>query len=69
MSLQGTSLSATLAVAAIMHSDHILSENNKFSFNQGSRSFGLIVQTSRDVQILNNEFHLNQRGLYWRDDK
>ncbi|WP_438316472.1 nitrous oxide reductase family maturation protein NosD [Sporosarcina sp. FA9] len=50
--------------AAIMHSDHILLENNKFSFNQGSRSFGLIVQTSRDVHVLNNEFHLNQRGLY-----
>ncbi|AXH98281.1 nitrous oxide reductase family maturation protein NosD [Sporosarcina sp. PTS2304] len=50
--------------AAIMHSDHILLENNQFSFNQGSRSFGLIVQTSRDVHVLNNEFHLNQRGLY-----
>ncbi|WP_262175739.1 nitrous oxide reductase family maturation protein NosD [Saccharococcus sp. Marseille-Q5394] len=50
--------------AAIMHSDHILLADNKFSFNQGSRSFGLIVQTSRDVHVLNNEFHLNQRGLY-----
>jgi len=50
--------------AAIMHSDHILLEGNQFSFNQGSRSFGLIVQTSRDVHVLNNEFHLNQRGLY-----
>lgn len=50
--------------AAIMHSDHILLEDNKFSFNQGSRSFGLIIQTSRDVHVLNNEFHLNQRGLY-----
>lgn len=50
--------------AAIMHSDHILLEGNKFSFNQGSRSFGLIIQTSRDVHVLNNEFHLNQRGLY-----
>lgn len=50
--------------AAIMHSDHIILADNKFSFNQGSRSFGLIVQTSRDVHVLNNEFHLNQRGLY-----
>ncbi|WP_339253021.1 nitrous oxide reductase family maturation protein NosD [Sporosarcina sp. FSL W8-0480] len=50
--------------AAIMQSDHILLEENKFSFNQGSRSFGLIVQTSRDIHVLNNEFHLNQRGLY-----
>ncbi|QBQ06471.1 nitrous oxide reductase family maturation protein NosD [Sporosarcina pasteurii] len=50
--------------AAIMHSDHIHLENNKFSFNQGSRSFGLLIQTSRDIHVLNNEFHLNQRGLY-----
>lgn len=50
--------------AAIMHSDHILLEKNHFSFNQGSRSFGLIIQTSRDVEVLDNEFHLNQRGLY-----
>ncbi|RKD24412.1 hypothetical protein BEP19_08460 [Ammoniphilus oxalaticus] len=50
--------------AAIMHSDHILLEHNQFSFNQGSRSFGLLIQTSRDVHVLNNEFHLNQRGLY-----
>lgn len=50
--------------AAIMHSDHIHLEDNKFSFNQGSRSFGLLVQTSRDVLIVKNEFHLNQRGLY-----
>lgn len=50
--------------AAIMHSDHILLEDNKFSFNQGSRSFGLIIQTSRDIHVLHNEFHLNQRGLY-----
>ncbi|MDQ0215625.1 nitrous oxidase accessory protein [Oikeobacillus pervagus] len=50
--------------AAIMHSDHIVLKNNSFSFNQGSRSFGLIVQTSRDIQVVNNEFHLNQRGLY-----
>lgn len=60
----GNEFVSNVGGAAIMHSDHILLENNKFSFNQGSRSFGLIVQTSRDVQILNNEFHLNQRGLY-----
>ncbi|MTW87596.1 nitrous oxide reductase family maturation protein NosD [Virgibacillus dakarensis] len=50
--------------AAVMHSDHIVLKNNSFSFNQGSRAFGLIVQTSRDIQVINNEFHLNQRGLY-----
>lgn len=50
--------------AAIMHSDHLLLENNTFSYNHGSRSFGLIVQSSRDLQILKNNFYLNQRGLY-----
>lgn len=53
-----------LGGAAIMHSDHILLENNEFSYNQGSRSFGLLIQASRDIHVLNNEFHLNQRGLY-----
>lgn len=61
---KGNSFIGNTGGAAIMHSDHILLEDNKFSFNQGSRSFGLIVQTSRDVHVLNNEFHLNQRGLY-----
>lgn len=50
--------------AAIMHSDSILLENNQFSYNQGSRSFGLLIQSSRDIEVRNNEFHLNQRGLY-----
>jgi nitrous oxidase accessory protein len=50
--------------AAIMHSDNIMLENNSFSFNQGSRSFGLIIQSSREIEVINNEFHLNQRGLY-----
>lgn len=50
--------------AAIMQSDSLLLENNSFSFNQGSRSFGLIIQTSREVHVLNNKFYQNQRGLY-----
>lgn len=50
--------------AAIMHSDSILLEENQFSYNQGSRSFGLLIQSSRDIVVRNNEFHLNQRGLY-----
>lgn len=50
--------------AAIMHSDHIIIENNSFSYNQGSRAFGLLVQTSNHVEMRNNDFHLNHRGLY-----
>lgn len=50
--------------AAVMQSDHILLENNTFSYNQGTQAFGLIVQTSRNVEVKNNDFVLNQRGLY-----
>lgn len=50
--------------AAIMHSDHLILEDNSFSFNQGSRSFGLIIQSSRDIEVFQNQFYLNQRGLY-----
>jgi nitrous oxidase accessory protein len=50
--------------AAIMHSQNIVLKENQFSFNQGSRSFGLIIQTSTSNTILDNEFYLNQRGIY-----
>lgn len=50
--------------AAIMHSHNILLKENQFSFNQGSRSFGLIIQTSSSNTVLDNEFYLNQRGIY-----
>lgn len=60
----GNHFNNNLGGAAIMHSDHILLEDNEFSYNQGSRSFGLLIQASRDIQVLENQFHLNQRGLY-----
>lgn len=50
--------------AAIMHSQGITLKENQFSFNQGSRSFGLIIQTSSSNTVLDNEFYLNQRGIY-----
>jgi nitrous oxidase accessory protein len=50
--------------AAIMQSDYLVIEDNSFSFNQGSRSFGLIIQTANNLEIRNNEFFLNHRGLY-----
>lgn len=61
---KGNEFIANIGGAAVMHSDNIVLKNNKFSFNQGSQAFGLIVQGSRDIEIKNNEFHLNQRGLY-----
>ncbi|GAM14568.1 nitrous oxide reductase family maturation protein NosD [Mesobacillus selenatarsenatis] len=55
--------------AAIMHSQNILLKENQFSFNQGSRSFGLIIQTSTNNTVLDNEFYLNQRGIYLEQSK
>ncbi|MFG6115878.1 nitrous oxide reductase family maturation protein NosD [Halobacillus sp. MO56] len=50
--------------AAIMHSDNIELRNNSFSYNHGSRAFGLIIQGSREIDVIDNKFYLNQRGLY-----
>lgn len=61
---EGNHFNRNVGGAAIMHSDHITLKDNTFSYNQGSRAFGLIIQTSRDIHVLQNEFHLNQRGLY-----
>ncbi|WP_414043979.1 nitrous oxide reductase family maturation protein NosD [Macrococcus sp. EM39E] len=61
---KGNRFIGNIGGAAIMHSDNIVLEKNQFSFNQGSQAFGLIIQGSRDINILENEFHLNQRGLY-----
>ncbi|UOB20395.1 nitrous oxide reductase family maturation protein NosD [Macrococcus armenti] len=61
---KGNKFIGNIGGAAIMHSDNIVLEKNQFSFNQGSQAFGLIIQGSRDINILENEFHLNQRGLY-----
>ncbi|WP_414050930.1 nitrous oxide reductase family maturation protein NosD [Macrococcus animalis] len=61
---QGNNFIGNIGGAAIMHSDNINLEKNQFSYNQGSQAFGLIIQGSRDINILDNEFHLNQRGLY-----
>src|SRR5699024_12127092 len=51
-----------LGGAAIMHSDHILLENNAISYNQGTRSFGLLIQPRRDIEVYDKTFNLNQRG-------
>lgn len=60
----GNSFSGNMGGAAIMHSERLTLQDNEFSFNQGARSFGLILQGSRNIRVLNNSFHLNQRGLY-----
>lgn len=52
------------AGAAIMFSFENRLSDNEFSFNQGSRSFGLLLQSSDDNQIKNNLFYQNLRGIY-----
>lgn len=50
--------------AAIMHSKGIELIGNEFSYHQGSRSFGLMLQASNENKVKDNHFIHNQRGLY-----
>ncbi|WP_274856863.1 right-handed parallel beta-helix repeat-containing protein [Bacillus methanolicus] len=50
--------------AAIMNSNRIILKNNKFLFNQGMRSLGVLLQMANDNEMVNNEFYQNQRGVY-----
>lgn len=50
--------------AAIMHSKDLLLSDNEFSFHQGTRSFGMMLQASDDNVIVKNRFLQNQRALY-----
>lgn len=52
------------AGAAVMFSHRNLLNENEFSLNQGSRSFGLLLQSSDDNLIKNNMFYQNLRGIY-----
>lgn len=49
--------------AAIMVSRDIVLEGNEFSYHAGAQAFGLLVQESQDVEIRNNRFLQNGRGL------
>lgn len=50
--------------AAIMNSNHLSLTNNQFVFNYGHRSFGLLLLSANNIDITDNLFFLNQRGLY-----
>ncbi|MDR7237464.1 nitrous oxide reductase family maturation protein NosD [Neobacillus drentensis] len=50
--------------AAIMNSKGIELIGNEFSSQQGSRSFGLMLQASDENKVEDNHFYHNQRGLY-----
>lgn len=51
--------------AAIMNSKGIELIGNEFSYQQGSRSFGLMLQASDENKVEDNHFYHNQRGLYF----
>ncbi len=55
---------ANLGGATIMHSKQLVLKENDFSFNQGTRAFGLMLQSSDDNEIVGNRFYQNQRALY-----
>jgi nitrous oxidase accessory protein len=50
--------------AAIMHSKRIELIGNEFSYHQGGRAFGLMLQSSDENIVKDNQFIHNQRGLY-----
>lgn len=50
--------------AAVMNSSGLKLAGNQFIFNYGHRSFGLLLLSANQIEIENNTFFLNQRGLY-----
>ncbi|WP_052947797.1 nitrous oxide reductase family maturation protein NosD [Aneurinibacillus tyrosinisolvens] len=50
--------------AALMVSKRIRLVGNEISFHQGTQAFGLLLQECEEVQVENNRFIQNQRGLY-----
>ncbi|MDP4162455.1 MAG: nitrous oxide reductase family maturation protein NosD [Bacillota bacterium] len=50
--------------AAVMNSNSIRMKNNQFVFNYGNRSFGLLLLQANHINIEDNLFYLNERGLY-----
>jgi nitrous oxidase accessory protein len=52
------------AGAAIMVSRHIQLKDNEFSFHEGPKAFGILMLESEDVQVVNNQFFHNVRGIY-----
>lgn len=51
--------------AAIMQSKGIELIGNEFSYHQGTRAFGLMIQASNENKIEDNRFFYNQRGIYF----
>jgi nitrous oxidase accessory protein len=62
--LSNNQFSLNTAGAAVMFSYRNTLLENEFSLNQGSRSFGLMLQSSDDNWMKDNLFYQNLRGVY-----
>lgn len=62
--LIGNSFTANTGGATLMHSIGTELKNNQFALNQGTRAFGLMLQSCDDTTVTNNQFFQNQRALY-----
>jgi len=52
------------AGVAVMYTKHVEMKDNRFEYNWGSSSFGLLLKEITDSKIENNTFLKNSRGLY-----
>lgn len=57
--------SYNLGGAAIMESQRTVLKDNQFTLNQGTRSYGLLLQSSDESVVTDNLFFQNQRGIYF----
>lgn len=62
--LIGNSFTANTGGATLMHSVGTELVDNQFALNQGTRAFGLMLQSCDDTTVKNNQFFQNQRALY-----
>jgi len=62
--MTNNSFVANTAGAALMHSQNLVLTNNLIALQQGTRAFGVMLQSCDDSIIQDNDFYQNQRALY-----
>jgi len=60
----GNTFRSNGAGVAVMFSKYIKMQNNRFEFNWGSASYGLLLKDITDSEIMNNIFKQNTIGIY-----
>lgn len=61
---RGNTFRSNGAGVAVMFSKFIKMQNNRFEFNWGSASYGLLLKDITDSEIINNIFKQNTIGIY-----